>query len=616
MVLENFDGAITIEQYKEWLEQFLPEEKPLIEKIVSAFRYYSISKVYKLLGNLHEQILAILNLPLEKIWFVPVGWVAKSGSAIAYFYRKQNNIPNDRFLPYSALADTIIPYGDAIVFLDDFIGSGHQAVQVWNNIPKFLRSSRNVVFSTIIGLHEGIQYVTAMTEFIVIVNDQIEGDDPPLSSIFPNEEERQKALAILSKYGERLFPNNPLGYKGSKALLGFFYSTPNNTFPILWSSEDGWKPLLPRGEIVRDPTHLISSPNIPREIVSESISKPIFETTELERYNIPTEISFAIISEFKFVPILLVLAPIILELKITPDIFPKLIDLVHRLINAKVEQKPVITSVLVIPSTFNYLQLGDTYLHTNVTLDNQEKIKDITELVDGFSGAMVVTATGSVIGNINFKSSNGSIESSLPQRYHKVAEASKISQGLLFLFSGNGKVDVFDKGERILIHRQASWHLYPTDIRLGNEFLSKKHEIQPGVLDDILRICLKMSDEGNGALITIGDSLKVLEYSEPLSEEYFQIRPIQISDSNDNVVISLMSQDGATIVDNDGVIVRCMTTLRPPVGAKGVLEAGTGTKHSTAAKISGISNALSIAVSQSGRITVYSKGEIIYKIMG
>lgn len=616
MVLENFDGAITIEQFNQWLEQFLPEEKPFIEKIVSAFRYYSVNKIYKLLESLHEQILTILNLPLDKIWFVPVGYVAKSGSAIAYFYRKQNKIPDDRFLPYSALTDTIIPYGDAIVFLDDFIGSGDQAIQVWNNIPKFLPSSRNIVFSTIIGLHEGIQNVTAKTGFIVIVNDQIEGDDPPLSSIFPNDDDRQKALAILLKYGERLFPKNPLGYKDSKALIGFFYSTPNNTFPIFWSSEDGWKPLLPRGEIFRDPTHLISSPNIPREIVSESISKPLIETTELERYNIPPEISFAIISEFKFVPILLVLAPIISELKITPDFFSKLINLVHRLINAQFEQKPVITSVLVIPSTYNYLQLGDNYLQTNINLDNQDKIEYITKLVDGFSGAMVVTAKGSVIGNISFKSSNGAIDSYLPQRYHEVAKASKKSQGLLFLFSGNGKVDVFYKGERILIRRQASWHLHPTDIQVGNESLSKKHEIQSGVLDDILRICLKMSDEGNGALITIGDSFKVLEFSEPLSVDYFNIMPIQISDSNDQIVISLMSQDGATIVDNDGVIVQCMTTLRPPAGAKGVLEVGTGTKHSTAAKISGISNALSIAVSQSGRITVYSEGEIIYKIMG
>ena len=42
--------------------------------------------------------------------------------------------------------------------------------------------------------------------------------------------------------------------------------------------------------------------------------------------------------------------------------------------------------------------------------------------------------------------------------------------------------------------------------KLGNEFLSTKHDIRPGVLDDILRICLIMLDEGEGALITVGDA--------------------------------------------------------------------------------------------------------------
>ena len=61
---------------------------------------------------------------------------------------------------------------------------------------------------------------------------------------------------------------------------------------------------------------------------------------------------------------------------------------------------------------------------------------------------------------------------------------------------------------------------------------------------------------------------------------------------------------------------QAMTTLRPPVGVAVEEEAGRGTKHSTAAKVSKVTNSVCIAVSVDGRITVYSRGLVAFKIMG
>jgi DNA integrity scanning protein DisA with diadenylate cyclase activity len=45
-------------------------------------------------------------------------------------------------------------------------------------------------------------------------------------------------------------------------------------------------------------------------------------------------------------------------------------------------------------------------------------------------------------------------------------------------------------------------------------------------------------------------------------------------------------------------------------------EVGKGSKHSTAAKISKVTEAACIAVSVDGRITVYSEGKVLFKMMG
>jgi len=63
--------------------------------------------------------------------------------------------------------------------------------------------------------------------------------------------EKMKALAlkygqkmvILKKGGKDIF--YPLGYGACEALVSFDYGPPNNTIPIIWSS-DKWYPIFPR----------------------------------------------------------------------------------------------------------------------------------------------------------------------------------------------------------------------------------------------------------------------------------------------------------------------------------------------------------------------------------
>lgn len=624
IVSNPFNGDITDEAILDWLNQFSPDERPFIEKLLSNFKYYSSQKVNSLIKVLHLKIQNTLKIPIENIWFVPVGYVAKSGTAVAYFYKIQNNIPQNRFIIAKELDFLQLTKESAVVFLDDFVGSGHQATDVWHEIfgqvsPADLPCP--IIFGALVGFEKGIRFLEASTKFKVIVADVISESDCPFSTqsnIFNDNDEKMKAKAIVKKYGETLYPQNPLGYSATQAILGFFYSTPNNTFPIFWSTENNWQPLLPHGESFHDPDNMIGPPPGLEGIGTETLARPITESMKLENYDISEEMSVKMLREFHLLSIVLILAPILLSLKIDNKNFSSILHLITELKHAKHEREDVCSSILIIHDELNLDSIEEPFITatSGLTLENSAEVISFAHLVNGFSGVVVIKANGELVGDCIFKSADETVDYFLPKRYHKVANASSKTGGLIFLFGGSGRISVFHNGYRILSHRDASWHLHSIELNRGIKSLSNEHSIDIKVLQEILKIAYRMSDEGLGALITVGDHENVLKISDPPKTSHIHWMPMYLGRTRDDAIIGLMRQDGSTVISKDGSIVQSMTFLRPPAGADGEEEVGRGSKHSTASKVSGFTNAICVAVSVDGRVTVYSKGRIAFKMMG
>jgi len=249
-----FEGDIGDDEIKRWLDQFEKTEQPLIIKLLEKFKYYSSKKVNVLLKKLWTMILNDLKTSIDNVWFVPVGYVAKSGSAIAYFLKKVNNLNIDKFISINEINSIKVGSETTIVFLDDYIGSGNQASMFWSSKikEKYIDKSCNSLFyGVLVGLNEGIQKIEANTNFKVHAVDVFSERDLPFSEeskILKDVKEKEEIKKIIKKYGEKFFPEYPFGYNSLSTLIGFFYSTPNSTFPIFWSKENAWKPLLPHGE--------------------------------------------------------------------------------------------------------------------------------------------------------------------------------------------------------------------------------------------------------------------------------------------------------------------------------------------------------------------------------
>jgi DNA integrity scanning protein DisA with diadenylate cyclase activity len=81
-------------------------------------------------------------------------------------------------------------------------------------------------------------------------------------------------------------------------------------------------------------------------------------------------------------------------------------------------------------------------------------------------------------------------------------------------------------------------------------------------------------------------------------------------------LLLLARQDGATVVDENGLVKTTMTILHPPPDVRVEEETDRGARHTTASKVSGATAALTIAVSEDGTITLYSKGRRLLRMMG
>lgn len=618
-----FYGEIEEDLINKWLSQFLPDEVPLILKLLENFKYYGAKKVNDLLKLIYAKILT--EYTGKNIYYIPVGYVARSGAAVAYFFRIQNNISQTNFLTIQDVSIKEVTNESVIVLIDDFMGTGSQSVNVVERIKSELNKKGvhpQINYAIIAGLETGINYFESVSDCKVFYGESIKQSELPLaetSSIFVDKNERDKLKAILQKYGSPLYQDHPLGYKNASALVGFFYSTPNNTLPIFWGSSKDWVSLLPYSESLRDSYSLIGPPTgLEQTSLTTNENRPIIETNNLLEYDLPEEIVNVTIQEFHSLRIILTLAPIILNHNLSFQTVNSLITIIRELKHLQHEKESVCCAISIV-KTAKISHLEDSVFvkpKEHTTINKHKEVITISQLIDGYSGTVIIDSNGDLLGVSNYNSTLTNRDIFLNKKYHNVASFSLQNGALIFLFEGDGKVVVFNEGERILSHRGASWHLQTSELNRAISALSIKHSIDKIILQDLIRIAFRMSNEGKGGLITIGDSDNVLKMTNLAKENFLTWKQLKILESPDEALMGLFSQDGATIISNEGLIVNSMVQLQPDPKIVCEEEVGKGMKHITAGKVSAATSTISIAISVDGRITVFADGKIRFKMMG
>lgn len=201
-----------------------------------------------------------INFIKNKCIFVAFGKIDTSGTHMIYFFRRA--LPsgiNHSEIKYIAYDTFLTSKSDLsgkkiVILLDDFIGTGKQAIVEWKDrIIKsgIYRRNKHIryLYLALTGFLSGVNNIENKTEMKVILGTPPMEDNSrcfsPISDIYRNSIERREAELIMKKIGRILY-RYPLGYENDQAAIAFFHNTPTNTLPVIWKrlKDGGWHPLF------------------------------------------------------------------------------------------------------------------------------------------------------------------------------------------------------------------------------------------------------------------------------------------------------------------------------------------------------------------------------------
>lgn len=220
-----------------WLGNFEDNEIEDMLLILEKLEVISEYRIQKLLMKLSGELQKIFKADLPHVRFFPLGdSSATSGTNLLYNLCKQMEIGRKCFL-YQHFQKIDLTGIRAMVFIDDIIGSGNQATRFARKKLSDIQVEK--YYLVLFAFEAGLEKVRKEARFKKVIAAKELSEEykafSPKSRYFSNAEVKKRLEGICRKYGDRLYPKNPLGYEDSQSLLVFPHNVPNNTLPIIWA---------------------------------------------------------------------------------------------------------------------------------------------------------------------------------------------------------------------------------------------------------------------------------------------------------------------------------------------------------------------------------------------
>tara|TARA_B110001469_G_C9644185_1_gene324901 strand:+ start:1867 stop:2724 length:858 start_codon:yes stop_codon:yes gene_type:complete len=237
------------------------------------FKIPLIAKIRKDLSGITDltRINMLFQKELSKTRFIGMGAPSESGGHLLYHFRQENQLSKDWFINASDILSPAIktksgrlsfkdPSIERYIFIDDFCGSGDQALDYSVNTVEEMKSSNSkveVYYLVLVGQESGLNRIRSESKFTKV--EAIYELDNSFKC-FHSESRvfRNPPAGITLKdsqdtslqYGKHIVNiEHALGYKNSQLLMGFQHNTPDNTLPIIWHQGDErfpWTPIFKR----------------------------------------------------------------------------------------------------------------------------------------------------------------------------------------------------------------------------------------------------------------------------------------------------------------------------------------------------------------------------------
>jgi len=274
-----------------WTQNFSADEAVSSLYLLSQFMYFADTEIRYLLRSLFRDkykypivqefresnndttdvkfIERMFNQELCKTRFIGMGDSAESGDFLLYFFRQENRLPKYLFINKEQLFTKNKDSGEIelsdpdvkrYVFIDDFVGSGVQAVTYSKRIIKQIKNVSNKVeisYLPIFGTKDGLKAVRGIFDIVESIYEVDESYKcfSENSRYKPTDEYSHiinwtEVKSMCEHYGSRLVGSTDcLGFSSCQLLLGFSHNTPDNTLPIFWYDDPkgpSWSPVFKR----------------------------------------------------------------------------------------------------------------------------------------------------------------------------------------------------------------------------------------------------------------------------------------------------------------------------------------------------------------------------------
>jgi len=240
---------ITAGRVTRWLAQFEDPDLPLAVQVIRAIRYFNAINIRTMTKQLLEISIDELNQRnLLRAAFVAVGSLGAGSGTVARILRDRLKSTRHRMLSMLEVASLKRGAVDAIIFIDDFSGSGQTLEKWWENVEPIVRPTNAQVFVGLLVVNERAhERIRAFAEVFAVEELAASANVlSPENSTFTDEEKpRVFEYCQRTGCGEKY----EAGWGQCGLLLAFKHGCPNNSLPILWVHEGQWRSLFNRRAI-------------------------------------------------------------------------------------------------------------------------------------------------------------------------------------------------------------------------------------------------------------------------------------------------------------------------------------------------------------------------------
>jgi hypothetical protein len=233
-----------------WLEQFRDAHLSLALRLIRNVIYYGAANIRVMTRELFRMAVEDLTTRgLTRIAFIPVGEAGSGSATVARLLRELTRGTPHRVLSMFALSRAAPGAFEAIVFVDDFSGSGKTLTDWWETVEPTVRPIGASIFAGLLVLNGAAREpIETFAEGVFSVS-ELDEDRNIFSAANRHFNQREKDQILELSRTTGAGPEYERGFRECGLLVAFRHGCPNNSIPLLWYEGRRWRALFNRRSI-------------------------------------------------------------------------------------------------------------------------------------------------------------------------------------------------------------------------------------------------------------------------------------------------------------------------------------------------------------------------------